>query len=277
MPELPEVEVTRRQMAPVVLQRTVVRVLAGPALPVFPEGRGRLLRRLPGRQIEDVERHGKYLAFRLSDRSALVIHLGMTGRLVARPISAQCGIRPATDRHLRLVLEFSGPGPGLAFYDPRQFGRVFWVGPMEPCKRLDRLGPDALVITASDFFRRIRERQAAIKGLLLDQKLLAGVGNIYADEALFFAGLRPQRRAGKITEENCDRLLTALRRVLLQAIAAGGTTTRDFLRPDGNTGSYQEALQVYGRAGKPCFRCGRPIQREVIAQRSAHYCAKCQS
>jgi formamidopyrimidine-DNA glycosylase len=274
VPELPEVEVTRRRIAPLVLGRTIVRVDATGARPVFLTRPARLRAKLLGRRIDAVERLGKYLLLRLDDGGVFCVHLGMTGQLVTA--EAFAGSRAAADRHVHLTVGFAGGGPVLFLRDPRQFGRVFGLGQAETSPRLERLGPDALSIGEADFSARVRARRAAIKAVLLDQKLLAGVGNIYADEALFAASLRPTRRANRLSRGDCHRLYQALQSLLRRAIAAGGTTVSDFIHPDGSEGAFGSQCRVYGREGQPCCRCGTPIRRQLVAQRSAHSCPRCQ-
>ncbi len=274
MPELPEVEVTRRRIAPLVLGRTIVGVDASGVRPVFLTRPERLRPKLLGHRIDAVERLGKYLLLRLDDGGVLCVHLGMTGQLVTA--EAFAGSRAAADRHVHLALRFAGGGPALFLRDPRQFGRVFALRKGETSPRLERLGPDALRIGEAEFFAGLRTRRAAIKAVLLDQKLMAGVGNIYADEALFAASLRPTRRACRLSQEESDRLLGALKSLLRRAIAAGGTTVSDFVHPDGSEGMFGPRCRVYGREGRPCCRCGAPIRRQLVGQRSAHFCPHCQ-
>jgi formamidopyrimidine-DNA glycosylase len=290
VPELPEVEVTRKSLAPFMVGRRIraVRTTADSYLFLTPPTR--LRRRLCGRRIESLDRHGKYLTTSLDDGGRLVIHLGMTGQLFCAEATsvrllsvtarnalapeAQRSFRPDSHTHLRL--EFEDGSPEVYLRDVRKFGKVFWLAPGEAHSRLDRLGPDALDARGEILFRAGRKRRVPIKQLLLDQSLLAGVGNIYADEALFLSGVRPTRRAGRVTRDECDRLAEAVRRVLHRSIETGGSSIRDYVAPDGSDGSYQLERHVYARTGEPCFRCGSPICRKVIAQRGSHYCPTCQ-
>jgi formamidopyrimidine-DNA glycosylase len=180
------------------------------------------------------------------------------------------------DRHTHLRLRFADGGPDVLFRDARKFGKVQLLAPGEPAPRLEGLGADALRARAEALHAAARGRRVAVKTLLLDQAVLAGVGNIYADEALFLAGVRPTRAARLLTHTECRRLAAALRRVLRRAIAAGGTTISDYIRPDGQPGGYQEERRVYGRTGEPCPRCATLIRRRVLGQRSAHFCPRCQ-
>ena len=146
-----------------------------------------------------------------------------------------------------------------------------------PSKRLERLGPDALAVRGSALLAAVRSRRAPIKSLLLDQSLLAGVGNIYADEALFLAGVRPTRPGRRVTRAECDRIARAIRRVLRRSITTGGSSISDYVQPDGSSGAYQDERRVYGREGEPCPDCGTKIRRRVLGQRSSHYCPTCQT
>jgi formamidopyrimidine-DNA glycosylase len=162
------------------------------------------------------------------------------------------------------------------FRDVRKFGKVQLLAPGELSPRLDKLGVDALELTGHALFAATRGRNVAIKSLLLDQALIAGAGNIYADEALFLAGVRPTRRAGRVSRAECARIAEALKRVLLRSIETGGSSISDYVAPDGSDGAYQDERRVYAREGEGCPECGARIRRVVIGQRSAHYCAGCQ-
>ncbi len=267
MPELPEVEVTRRQLQPLLVGRTITRVWTGRSSTFFLTPPLRLARRLAGRRVLALDRVGKYLLALLDDGARLLMHLGMTGQIGDAPL----------DVHTHLRLRFDDGGPEVRFHDVRKFGKVQILEPGRSSPRVDRLGPDALGVRGDRLFTGTRGRRAAIKTVLLDQAVLAGIGNIYADEALFLAGVRPSRRAARVGAVECRRLAAALRRVLRQGIRAGGSTIDDYRRPDGSPGQYQEDHRVYGRAGEPCPRCRTRIRRVVIGQRSSHYCPRCQS
>jgi formamidopyrimidine-DNA glycosylase len=290
MPELPEVEVTRRRIEPVLVGRTVRSLRTTAPSYFFLTPPDRLRRLLRGRTVTALHRHGKYLILSLDDEARLVMHLGMTGQLFAagtrsvRLLSAtaraalapeeQSDFRP--DAHTHLVFRFKDDGPEVIFRDVRKFGKVLWVGPDERPERLSRLGVDALEVTGDHLFRATRRRKIAIKTLLLGQQVVAGVGNIYADEALFGAGVRPRRRAGRVTRAECDRIARALRRVMARSIATGGSSISDFVAPDGRDGAYQDERRVYARAGQPCPACGAAIARIVVGARGTHYCPRCQ-
>jgi len=290
MPELPEVEVTRRRIAPFLVGRRIRGVFTTSASYLFLTDPPLLRRRLAGRRVEALERQGKYLVARLDDGRRLVVHLGMTGQLFAggaasvRLLSAaarasltpdqQHAFRP--DAHTHLRLRFEDGGPQVFLRDVRKFGKVLLLERDASHPRLDRLGPDALGVTGDELFRASRGRELAIKSLLLDQAVITGVGNIYADEALYEAGVRPTRRARRVTRRQFEALATALRRVLERSIETGGSSIRDYVTPDGADGAFQDERRVYGLAGSPCSRCGAAIRRIVVGQRGTHYCPACQ-
>ncbi len=288
MPELPEVEVVRRRLSGLVLERTIGKVRASSANYAFLTPPAQLKRRLTGRQFTAINRHGKYLILALDDGTSFVVHLGMTGQLFAssaiNPRLYHSRTRAARgtqsefvpDEHTHLSLEFADGGPKLHFRDCRKFGKLLWLpkGAAEP--RLQRLGVDALQITATELLHASAKRRVAVKALLLDQSVLAGVGNIYADETLFLAHIHPLRPAHKLTEPEARELAKCIRRVLTRAIARGGSTIDDYVHPDGSEGNFQHSFAVYGREGEPCRRCRSPIARVVIGQRSSHYCSECQ-
>lgn len=290
MPELPEVETTRRQIAPLVVGRRIRQVETTRDSYFFLTPPERVRRLLAGKQVEHLDRAGKYLVMGFRGGSRLLLHLGMTGQLfsseatsprllsatarAALPPEAQIDFEPDEHTHLRIALE--GGGPRIYFRDVRKFGKVQLLAPGEPNARLDRLGIDALQVTGGLLFRASRGRRVSIKARLLDQSVCAGIGNIYADEALFLAGVRPGRAAGRVTRRECDAIAEALRQVLERSIETGGSSISDYVTPGGADGGYQDERQVYARTGEPCPRCGDPIKRRVIAQRSSHYCSRCQ-
>ena len=291
MPELPEVETTRRRIAPLLVGRCISEVVTTKPSYVFVTPPARLRKALSGQVVRTVDRLGKYLLLRLDDASTLVVHLGMTGQLFSsrarspRLLSAtarsalapedQADFQP--DVHTHLVLRIEGPGPDVYFRDVRKFGKLLWLPPGKGHPRLDRLGVDALEIDGPSLHAATRKRRTAIKALLLDQAVLAGVGNIYADEALFLAGVRPGRRAARVTRREADALAGAIVRVLERSIETGGSSISDYVAPDGQDGGYQDERRVYARTGEPCLACGAAIARRVVAQRSSHYCPVCQS
>jgi len=192
----------------------------------------------------------------------------------ALPPEAQRRFQPDAHTHLRIC--FEDAGPEVLLRDVRKFGKLMWLRAGEKHPRLDRLGIDALEITGEVLFGAGRKRKVAIKNLLLDQSVLAGVGNIYADEALFLTGVRPTRAAGRVTRRECERLAQAIRQVLGRSIETGGASIRDYVTPDGSDGGYQFERWVYARKGECCDRCGEAIRRIVLGQRSTHYCPSCQ-
>ena len=267
MPELPEVETVRRTIAPHVVGRRILAVdVREPRLrrPIAPD----LARRLAGRRIAAVERRGKYLLLEVGDGLRWVVHLGMSGRfLVGKP--------PADLPHVHVVIDLEG-GRGLYFRDPRRFGLMLLS---RDDADLGEIGVEPLGDEFTGEFlwnETRRHRRPTVKSLLMDQRRIAGVGNIYANEALFFAGVRPTRRAGKITRAEADRIAAAVRAVLERAIASRGSSLLDYRDADGNEGEFQRSLRVYERAGEACRRCGSEIQRRVIVGRGTFFCATCQ-
>jgi len=290
MPELPEVEITRRRIEPLLVGRKIERVDTTADSYFFITPTRQLKRGLAGRTVVGLERAGKYLVARLDDGRRLLLHLGMTGQLFSSAAAsvrllsatARASLAPEEQRrfepdaHTHLRLRFADGGDDVFFRDVRKFGKVQLVAEREPNERLDRLGPDALGATGELLFRASRKRRVAAKALLLDQTVLAGVGNIYADEALFLAGVRPGRRAARLSRRECEALAAGLVRVLRRSIETGGSSISDYVAPDGSDGAYQDERRVYAREGLPCLACGTPIKRRVIAQRSSHYCPQCQ-
>ena len=291
MPELPEVETTRRQIAPFFEHRVISEVITTKPSYFFLTPPQVLCRELVGRMCEHLERRGKYLIAHLDDGRRLLLHLGMTGQLFAsgvasvRLLSSTGGgsLVPAQqvttfvpDQHTHLRICFEDSGREVLFRDTRKFGKVELLGRDQASERLDKLGIDALQVTGEHLHRATRTRAAAFKSVLLDQGVTAGVGNIYADEALFLSGIRPMRSAKRVTRDECDRLARAIVQVLTRSIETGGSSISDYVRPDGSDGGYQNERRVYGREGEPCLACGGTIKRIVIGQRSTCYCAECQ-
>jgi formamidopyrimidine-DNA glycosylase len=279
MPELPEVETTRAGLVPHVVGRTVTSVvLRRPDLrwPIPPE----IAERLPGQRILAVRRRAKYLLLDTGAGSAL-LHLGMSGSLRVLPAHATAGPHD----HVDFVLDHprSRPAHVLRFNDPRRFGCLLWQ-PLDVTHELLRdLGPEPLadgdggVKFGGDYlFALSRGRRAPVKAFLMDQRVVVGVGNIYAAEALFAAGIAPLRAAGRVSRERYARLAEEVRRILIHAIARGGTTLRDFASPDGAPGYFEQELWAYGRGGEPCRACGRPLKQATIGQRATVWCAHCQ-
>ncbi len=270
MPELPEVETTRRGLEPLLVGRTILAVqvynrsLRWPVSPGLAAG-------LRGRTVHAVRRRSKYL---LVDCTAgtLILHLGMTGHL--RVVAAAEPLRKHDHVALRL-----DDGQSLRFNDSRRFGAVLWTtaNPLDH-PLLKDLGPEPFdaAFTGELLARRAQGRVVAVKPFLMDARTVVGVGNIYASEALFRAGIDPCRAAGKVSRTAWKRLVAAVRAVLAEAIAAGGTTIRDFANSAGEPGYFRINLKVYGRAGEPCVTCNTPVSQVRLGQRSTYFCANCQ-
>jgi formamidopyrimidine-DNA glycosylase len=270
MPELPEVETTRRGLAPWLEGRRITAVtLRRPDLrwPIPKE----ITRLLPGQPILGLRRRAKYLLLDTAAGSAL-LHLGMSGQL--RILAPSVPV----ERHDHVDITLDS-GRVLRFTDPRRFGCLLWQPPGKLHELLRNLGPEPLSgdFTADFLFARSRGRTASVKTFLMDQSTVVGVGNIYAAEALFQAGIRPARAAGQVSLARYGRLVEAVRTVLAQAIESGGTTLRDFIRPDGTPGYFQQDLSVYGRAGEPCYTCGRALKGNRLGQRATVWCGHCQT
>lgn len=269
MPELPEVETTRRGLAPHLLQRRVRDlVVRQPRLrwPIAEE----LLQYLPGQRLDAIERRAKYLLVHTRAGSA-VLHLGMSGSLRVLPQATLAGAHDHIDWRL-------DSGQVLRFTDPRRFGSQLWQNPGEVHPLLAELGPEPLGEDFSgDYLWQLsRGRKAAVKLFLMDQKIVVGVGNIYAAEALFAAGIHPARAAGEVSRARYSVLAVAVKQILAYAIDRGGTTLRDFISPDGLPGYFEQELFVYGRAGEPCRTCGTTIKVITLGQRSTFFCPRCQ-
>lgn len=275
MPELPEVETVANSVNSHVQGQRIVSVWLGRHKEPFKTSRGEMAEALPGERIERVYREGKHIVFDLNGGKSRksgqggdaqwVVHLGMTGRLLVSPSEVPL------PKHTHAVLLLSG-GRELRFVDTRRFGRLAlyrgagFHGP----------GREPLTISAGDFVALFRARKLSIKAALLNQKLLHGVGNIYADESLFQAGIRPTSVAGRLSRARLVRLHEALQEILRKAIRLGGSSVSDYVDADGAEGFFQLEHKVYMRAGEPCLRCGRPIHRIVLAGRGTHFCLHCQ-
>ena len=274
MPELPEVEITARGLAELLPGRRIVavsgldweRMLGGLTADAFAAA-------LVGATVAGVGRRGKLLLVRLDAGRTLAVHRKMSGNLLFYPQSRQ----PAP--HTHAVFHFAD-GTELHYVDPRKFGRLYFC-PDEAAVEvvLTGLGPEPLgeELTAEELGRRLARRSIPIKQTLLDQRIVAGLGNIYADEALFLAGISPLRPASSLTAAERERLIAAIRQVLNEAIGEGGTTFSQHLNALGEAGQYWSRRRVYGRAGEPCPTCGTPVSRTVLAQRATHFCPTCQA
>ncbi|MBI4967089.1 MAG: bifunctional DNA-formamidopyrimidine glycosylase/DNA-(apurinic or apyrimidinic site) lyase [Rhodospirillales bacterium] len=274
MPELPEVETVRRGLEPALKGRRLaaVQVRRADLRQPFPP---HLARDLEGRRVVRLARRAKYLLLHLDDGYVLLIHLGMSGRMRVEPAGQSLG------RHDHLVLA-TDRGQAIVFTDPRRFGRIDRVkeSALAGHPLLVGLGPEPLdpAFDAAALSQALAGSRAPLKTALMDQRRIAGIGNIYASEALFRARLAPDRPAGGLAKGECRRLAGAIKTVLTQAIAAGGSTLRDHVRPDGELGYFQHRFQVYDRAGQPCPRCKRTrILRHVQAGRATYHCPHCQT
>jgi formamidopyrimidine-DNA glycosylase len=282
VPELPEIETIRRGLAPLLSDRRIVGwTIRNPNLrwPV------QLPAKLRGARISAVRRRAKYLIVEVADADgadrstdngesgALILHLGMSGSLRILPE----GTAPGKHDHLDIALSGSVL---LRLNDPRRFGSVHWQdNPVEDHWLLRKLGPEPLSADFSGAYLKIRarRRRVAVKNFIMDSQIVVGVGNIYANEALFLAGIRPTARAGRVTQLGYERLVSAIRRVLKGAIDMGGTTLRDFVNQNGNPGYFKQSLNVYGREGLPCVVCTTPLKGVRTGQRATVFCPKCQS
>lgn len=274
MPELPEVETVRRTLQPAVGAKVTAVWDSGQGLHMQRKPPRKQLRALVGARITAVRRHGKYLLVETSTPNTLLVHLGMTGRLLI--ISG--GTPRAKHTHLVLRLE---DGRELRFVDARRFGQIDVIERDREAKHpgLAVLGPDPLVhgLDGAQLYARSRGRKTMLKTFVLDQSVLAGVGNIYASEALWKAQLRPTKRAYKLTEHTARRLAEAILEVLHNALENGGTSLRDFVDADGTEGENADYLWVYGREGEACLRCKATIRRAVHQGRATYYCPTCQT
>lgn len=270
MPELPEVETTRRGITPHLVGQAVTKVIV----------RNRKLRwlvpsnlpsELQHHTVNSISRRGKYLLLHF-ENGTLIIHLGMSGSLRVLPSNT------SAEKHDHVELQLAS-GQCLRLRDPRRFGAVLWTR-RDPLKHklLASLGPEPLLdeFDGDYLYARCRERKQAIKSFIMDSKIVVGVGNIYASEALFLAGIHPQRAAGRISKKRIEQLVSAIKQVLAAAIRQGGTSLRDFTDSDGKPGYFKQQLNVYGRAMEKCPNCEQPIRQVTIGQRASYYCTRCQ-
>jgi formamidopyrimidine-DNA glycosylase len=275
MPELPEVETVARGLQRTIAGRRIVSVALGKT--DFIDNPADVERELPGRTIRLVERYGKFMLLRLTavdgtpgtGEAALLVHLGMTGMLSPRPVEES----HAKHTHMVMLLD---DGRELRYVDPRRFGRIAYLAGEGLRKELMRFGDDPLEAGLADFLKRISERKTHIKALLLDQKVLRGVGNIYADESLWKAKIHPARRGSSLGEGELKLLYKSLQTILRKAIVMRGSSISDFLDAEGMPGEYQQQHKIYGREAERCFRCKTVIRRGIVAGRSSFYCELCQ-
>ena len=270
MPELPEVETTVRALRRPLLGQVITAVhntwprhIATPTLP-------EMQARIQGCRIESISRRAKYLLFHLSGGETLIVHLKMTGHLFVTQADEPL------DKHTHTIFTLAS-GQELRFQDMRKFGRVYLV--RDPQEIFEKLGPEPLAasFTVDCLRQRLNGRNRSLKPLLLDQTFIAGVGNIYADEALFYAGLHPQRKADSLTADEIKALHVAIQKVLKLGIEREGASISNYIKPDGSKGDMQNAVTVFRRTEMPCYQCGNPIQRIVLGGRSTHFCPHCQT
>ncbi len=281
MPELPEVETVARGLRQAILGRRILSVTLGKT--DFIDDPAALEQHLPGRQIEAVERYGKFMLLRLSALNeetcaatngdaapaALLVHLGMTGQIAPRP----AGQPLEKHTHVCLLLD---DGRELRYTDARRFGRIAYLTKALLAEELTGFGADPLEVNQQEFADRICGRRARIKALLLDQSVLRGVGNIYADESLWRARIHPARLGGQLNKKQAETLRRVLQDILRKAIVLRGSSISDFLDAEGEPGEYQRHHRAYGREGKNCYRCKTPIRRAIVAGRSSYFCPRCQ-
>lgn len=269
MPELPEVQTVVNTLAP---RATGARIQRALLLrnDILTPANCQLAECISGRKIISITRRAKRIVFQLDDSNRFYIHLGMSGRLGLEPPDAVIA------KHTHLILTLKQPNRAsfqLRFIDPRRFGGVWWLGSeIQP----DDLGPEPLAITAGQLRAQIDGTKRVIKSVLLDQRVIAGLGNIYVDESLHDAGIHPLTRAHRLRIEPIERLAKSIRQVLRRALKHRGSTLRDYVDAEGTPGDFQNVHRVYDRAGLPCLRCGEPIRRIIVGGRSTHFCLRCQ-
>jgi formamidopyrimidine-DNA glycosylase len=281
MPELPEVETVARGLRQTILGRRILSVTLGKT--DFIDDPAALEQHLPGRRIEAVERYGKFMLLRLSAAegsarvaangdaapASLLVHLGMTGQIAPSPAAQPL----EKHTHVCLLLD---DGRELRYTDARRFGRIAYLTEVPLAEELSGFGADPLEVTKEEFANRICGRHARIKALLLDQSVLRGVGNIYADESLWRAKIHPGQLGAKLSRKQAETLRRVLKDILQKAIALRGSSISDFLDAEGEPGEYQRHHRAYGREGKNCYRCKTRIRRAIVAGRSSYFCPKCQ-
>ncbi len=269
MPELPEVETTKNGITPHIEGQTVSRILIRQAQLrwLIPDS----IQQMQGQVIKSIERRAKYLLLNTSIGTA-IIHLGMSGSLRIVDIGTEA------EKHDHVDIDFRH-GKTLRLRDPRRFGAVLWTQePVQHHTLICKLGPEPLSddFTAEYLYQQAKNRLVSIKVFIMNAHIVVGVGNIYASESLFMAGIHPKRAAGRISLKRIEKLVTSIKQVLQKSIEQGGTTLKDFANAEGQSGYFQVALQVYGRTGEPCPHCSTPIKQIKLGQRSTFYCPACQ-
>ena len=274
MPELPEVETTLLGIEPHITGKTVSGVTVRQLKlrwPIHPD----LASILTGQRVQECARRAKYLII-VFPTGILMIHLGMSGSLRIFTADDERVESPGKHDHVDIVFH---DGTVLRYHDPRKFGAVLWYeGAAEHHPLLENLGPEPLseAFDAAYLYRKLQMQKRAVKLALMDNAVVVGVGNIYANESLFKAGIAPTRPANQVSEEECALLVATVKAVLARAIETGGSTLRDFVNSDGQSGYFQQEYTVYGRHNEPCVQCGKLVQKAVLGQRGTFYCAHCQ-
>ena len=272
MPELPEVETTRSGIEPHILNKKIKDVVIRQHKLRWPIPKN-LASKITQLKLTQVARRGKYLLLRFSNTGTVIIHLGMSGSLRI------CSASSPIEKHDHIDFIFSNKKI-LRFTDPRKFGCVLWTK-QEPEKHklLSKLGPEPLedIFNTEYLYAQSRKRSCSIKTFIMNSQIVVGVGNIYASESLFMAGINPARKAGSISKARCEKLVIAIKKILEAAIKQGGTTLRDFTRENGQPGYFAQQLQVYGRTNEPCPVCDKPVKQISQQNRSTFYCTRCQN
>ena len=271
MPELPEVETSRRGIEPHILNKKIKDVIIRQYKLRWPIPRS-LPDKIAGQKLVEISRRGKYLLLNFHNAGTVIIHLGMSGSLRICSPSTPAG------KHDHIDFIFSN-NKILRLTDPRKFGCVLWTKQaIEKHRLISKLGPEPLIdkFNTEYFYERSRKRQCSIKAFIMNSHIVVGVGNIYASESLFIAGINPVRKAGGVSRSRCEKLVTAIKQILAEAIKQGGTTLRDFTREDGQPGYFSQQLKVYGKKSDACTQCGKNIKQIEQQGRSTFYCTTCQ-
>lgn len=270
MPELPEVETSLRGVEPYLQGQTIKQIIA--RTPKLRWAIPAELSQMQGAKILSLSRRAKYLILH-TDKGDIIVHLGMSGSLGI--LKASDNLPAGKHDHVDLLTE---SGVILRYNDPRKFGCWLWAEKAEEHELLKKLGPEPLsdAFTSGYLFKKGRKKTVAIKNFIMNNEVVVGVGNIYACESLFMAGIHPELSAQNLTQKQCERLVKVIKEVLTKSIIQGGTTLKDFIQPDGKPGYFAQVLQVYGRKGEECHDCGAIIETKVVGQRNTYFCPKCQ-
>jgi formamidopyrimidine-DNA glycosylase len=270
MPELPEVQTVVDTLRPRVVGRRIWGVVHARGDMIHPPGFD-LCKAIRHRTVSSITRRAKRIVFELDDRNRFYIHLGMSGRMSVEPRDAP------VEKHTHLIVRLTKTGEEIRFRDPRRFGGIFWIGRANDIsQKPDKLGPEPLTIRLAVLSARLKRTRRAIKNALLDQNLIAGLGNIYVDESLFEAKIHPLAIANELSDEQVKRLSRAIKLTLRRALRHRGSTLRDYVDANGESGAFQKLHRVYGRTDEKCRTCKSPIQRIVLGGRSTHFCKQCQ-